>query len=229
MAIYLLDHQPIFPNPDFADKSGIVAVGGDLSVPRLLEAYANGIFPWYSDEEPIIWWSPDPRCILFPEKIHVSRSMKKLFEKKIFSVTYDTYFEEVINECQRIDRFGNPGTWITDEMKQAYLALHYQGYAHSVEVWKNHQLAGGLYGISIGKCFFGESMFSRVSNASKFALIYLANTLMKANFHFIDCQIESVHLASLGAEKIKRKDFLKILRCYIQAPAIIGSWRDVFK
>ncbi|MBC7744297.1 MAG: leucyl/phenylalanyl-tRNA--protein transferase [Flavobacterium sp.] len=207
--IYQLDNEKIwFPDPALADNDGLLAVGGDLSVERLLLAYNNGIFPWFSNETPILWYSPHERYVLFPEKIKVSKSMKQLIRSKGLHVTMNTSFEQVIIACATINRSGQPGTWITDEMKDAYIELHVQGYAHSLEVWENKSLVGGLYGVKINGVFCGESMFSKVSNASKLALITLCR---RTNLRMIDCQMHNAHLESMGAEFISRAEYIKIL------------------
>jgi leucyl/phenylalanyl-tRNA--protein transferase len=210
-------------------EEGIVAVGGDLSVERLILAYSRGIFPWYSsDRSPILWWSPDPRFVLFPENLIVSKSMRPYFNQNKFKVTWDQNFEDVIKNCQKIDREDQPGTWITSKMLAAYIQLHKKGYAHSVEVWLENELVGGLYGISLGKVFFGESMFAKVSNASKFGFISLVNQLKQKGFLLIDCQQETKHLESLGANAIKRKDFIDILNDNNIEETYIGSWENYF-
>ncbi len=203
-----------FPDCNLADDDGILAIGGDLSEERLLLAYQSGIFPWYNKGEPIIWWAPDPRMVLFPDELRFSKSMKVLFKKEIFTVTYNTAFKEVIKNCAQIKRFGQEDTWITDEMQKAYLALHKKGIATSVEVWKNQELVGGLYGIDLKdkKIFCGESMFSKVSNASKYAFICLVQKLKNEQYKLIDCQVYNAHLDSLGAREISRSNFLKILK-----------------
>lgn len=207
--VYRLDNDKIwFPDPALADEDGLLAIGGDLSVERLLLAYSHGIFPWFSDETPILWYAPHERFVLFPEKIHISSSMKQLIRKEHFKFTFNQNFEEVINECAAIHRPGQPGTWITADMRAAYTTLHKQGFAHSVEVWQDERLVGGLYGVSINHVFCGESMFSKVSNASKFALIALCRS---ANFRMIDCQMHTPHLESLGAEFISRERYLELL------------------
>lgn len=219
-----------FPDVEDSTEEGIVAMGGDLSVERLILAYGKGIFPWYSsDKSPILWWSPDPRFVLFPENLIVSKSMRPYFNQHKFQVTWDQNFEEVINNCQKIDREDQPGTWITSKMLAAYIQLHKMGYAHSVEVWSGDELVGGLYGVSLGKVFFGESMFAKVSNASKFGFISLVEQLIKKDFVLIDCQQETRHLESLGAEAIKRKDFIDILNHNNIEETYIGSWKNYFK
>jgi len=210
--IFLTDKME-FPNCNLADEDGILAIGGDLSAERLLLAYQSGIFPWFNKGEPIIWWSPDPRMVLFPDELRFSKSMKVLFKKETFKVTYNTCFTEVIRNCAQIKRFGQDDTWITNEMEQAYINLHKKGHAHSVEVWQNDELVGGLYGIDLKdkKIFCGESMFSKVSNASKYAFISLVQKLKNEQYKLIDCQVYNTHLDSLGAREIPRAQFLEIL------------------
>ena len=218
-----------FPDVEESTEEGIVAMGGDLSAERLILAYSKGIFPWYSsDKSPILWWSPDPRFVLFPENLIVSKSMRPYFNQNKFKVTWDQNFEDVIKNCQKIDREDQPGTWITSKMLAAYIQLHKMGYAHSVEVWLDNELVGGLYGISLGKVFFGESMFAKVSNASKFGFISLVNQLKQKGFLLIDCQQETKHLESLGANAIKRKDFIDILNHNNIEETYIGSWENYF-
>ncbi len=226
MPYHFLGEELVFPALENADEHGILALGGDLSPERLLLAYHSGIFPWYSADEPIIWWSPDPRFVLYPEKIKVSKSMKQVFRKEQFKVTFDQNFEEVIYHCGKIKRRGQYDTWITNEMKQAYHHLHQLGYAHSVEVWENEQLVGGLYGVSLGRCFFGESMFSYVSNASKTGFITVVQHLLQKEFMLIDCQVHTKHLESLGAEHIARTQFVKNIKAALQYPSLVGSWQD---
>lgn len=205
-----LSEELVFPSVNLAEPDGLLAMGGDLSLERLLLAYQNGIFPWYNADEPILWWSPNPRMVLFREELYISKSMQKLLRSGIFSVTYDTCFEQVIRNCGRIKRKGQSETWINENMIQAYLNLYQNQVAHSVEVWQNNELVGGLYGVQVGNVFCGESMFSCVSNASKYGFI----TFVKAfpDIKLIDCQIYSEHLASLGAREIPRMEFLKILK-----------------
>lgn len=198
-----------FPELSEASAGGLLAVGGDLSPERLLYAYKNGIFPWFDEREPILWWSPDPRFVLFPEDLKVSKSMKQILKKEEFKVTKNRAFQEVIYNCAKVKRFNQQGTWITSDMIAAYIKLHYLGYAKSVEVWKNNELVGGLYGISLeNKVFCGESMFTKVSNASKVGLISFVN---QSNYKLIDCQLHTKHLESLGAKNISRAEFLKYL------------------
>ena len=209
--LFLVKNAP-FPNVNLADENGILAIGGDLSVERLISAYKNGIFPWYNQGEPIIWYAPQKRMVLFPNEIKISKSMRKILQTKLFTVTFNTNFKEVIHHCKTINRKNQNGTWITDEMEQAYIQLHYKGIAKSVEVWQNNTLVGGLYGVDLGNVFCGESMFSLVSNASKTAFITLALMLEKQNYSLIDCQVYNKHLASLGAREINRETFMKILK-----------------
>ncbi len=216
-----------FPPVHTGTPEGIVATGGSVSPGMLISAYSQGIFPWYSENEPILWWSPDPRFVLFFENLHVSASMKKLLKKGRFQLTFDTAFREVITACGRAKRPGQEGTWITPEMIEGYTALHEIGYAHSLEVWERGVLAGGLYGVSLGRCFFGESMFTKVSNASKIALICLSKTLEAANFHFIDSQVYNPHMASLGAADISRERYFELLREGLTYPSLRGRWTDL--
>ncbi len=211
----ILGEEILFPNVETANADGIIAIGGDLSSERLLLAYKSGIFPWYNEGEPIIWYSPDPRMVLFPNRLKISKSMRSVLRKENFKITFNQYFEEVISNCKTIYRKDQPGTWITDEMQKAYIKLHKTGIAKSVEVWQNDELVGGLYGIDLGTIFCGESMFSKVSNASKVAFIYLTQKHKNKNYKLIDCQVYNEHLASLGAEEISRKEFIKTLNSKI--------------
>ncbi len=226
MPVFRLPEDEItFPHPELADPNGILAVGGDLSPERLLLAYEWGIFPWFNPNEPILWWSPDPRFVLFPEELRVSKSMRPYFNQRKFVVTFDTQFEQVIRACQQIKRDKQlGGTWITEDMVQAYCKLHELGYAHSVEVWQEGELVGGLYGISLGKIFFGESMFTTVSNASKFGFISLVRQLKTWDFQLIDCQQKTRHLASLGARSIDRALFLEYLERNAMEETLVGKW-----
>lgn len=224
MSIFWLDNRLIFPAPQYAEPSGILAAGGDLKPERLLLAYRSGIFPWFTEDDPILWWSPDPRFVLFPSELVVSRSMRPYFNQKRFSITLDTCFEQVIRACGTQSREGQDGTWITEEMVEAYCLLHQQGCAHSVEVWDNSILVGGLYGISLGHIFFGESMFSKVSNASKYGFIALVRRLEQLGFLLVDCQQETRHLASLGARPIARTQFLEILESAAWDDYLSGNW-----
>lgn len=209
--MYLLTKDLYFPAVEQASPEGILAIGGDLSAERLLLAYQSGIFPWFNKGEPIIWWSPNPRMVLFPDELAVSKSMRNILNRNIFTVTFNQNFEEVISNCQKIKRDGQKGTWITNDMIQAYCRLHELGLAKSVEVWQNGELVGGLYGIDLGHVFCGESMFSKVSNASKVAFITLANYLKQNNYQLLDCQVYNEHLESLGCREIERADFIKIV------------------
>ncbi|GHA44837.1 leucyl/phenylalanyl-tRNA--protein transferase [Salinimicrobium marinum] len=211
--MYFLKPYEKFPPVEAADEQGLLAVGGELSVARLKEAYIQGIFPWYDASQPVLWWSPDPRMVLFPEKLKVSKSMKQLLKKNAFEVTFNQHFDAVITACSEMKRDGQDGTWITSEMKEAYLEFHRSGLAFSVEVWQEDFLAGGLYGIYLRdkQVFCGESMFTKVSNASKFGFIKLIEKLRTENIQLIDCQVYTPHLESLGAEEIPRKDFLMYL------------------
>ncbi|MFK7971349.1 MAG: leucyl/phenylalanyl-tRNA--protein transferase [Bacteroidia bacterium] len=226
---YQLTDTIEFPDPAYAPPSGILAVGGDLKPERLLFAYEQGIFPWYSDDEPIIWWSPDPRFVLFPENLKVSKSMRQVLRRETFKITYDEVFPAVIKACAKVPRDGQSGTWITDEMVEAYIHLHKLGYAHSVEAWQHGKLVGGLYGISLGNAFFGESMFAKASNASKAAFITLVQALSSQGFEMIDCQMPTDHLASLGAETISRDQFLELLPGYVENETLQGDWGDLLK
>jgi leucyl/phenylalanyl-tRNA--protein transferase len=206
--IFRLDDRLLFPDPELAEEDGLLAVGGDLSVERLLLAYQNGIFPWYSEDEPILWFSPHERFVLYPAELQISKSMKKVLRLGLFSITQDKSFNDVVEACSSVPREGQDGTWITDDMKAAYARLHQLGYAHSIEVWQNNNLVGGLYGVHAGDVFCGESMFSKVSNASKTALVWLCQTGL---YKLIDCQVHTDHLASMGARMISRKDYMVIL------------------
>ncbi|MCZ6802371.1 MAG: leucyl/phenylalanyl-tRNA--protein transferase [Proteobacteria bacterium] len=210
-------------NQALRDPDGLLAIGGDLSEKRLLDAYQCGIFPWFNEGQPILWWSPDPRCILEPKEIKISRSLAKLLRKDKFKITYNAAFYDVLEGCAAV-RKGIDDTWITNDIKLAYINLFKMGYAHSVECWQNEKLVGGLYGIAMGKVFFGESMFSRVSDASKVALVHLANQLNKLNFRLIDCQVHSRHLQTLGAKPIQRDMFIKILDVYCNFEKISSAY-----
>lgn len=210
--MYILSKELVFPDQNFASEEGILAIGGDLSVDRLILAYQSGIFPWYNEGEPIIWYSPDLRMVLFPNDLKVSKTMRQVLRKNEFKVTFNQNFKEVISNCKSIFRPDQAGTWITNEMERAYMKLHEKGIAKSVEVWKEDKLAGGLYGIDLGHVFCGESMFSLESNASKYAFISLVEKLKKEKYHLIDCQVYNDHLASLGAIEIPRSDFLNYLK-----------------
>jgi len=203
------DH--IFPSPRSANEHGVVAYGGDLNPNRIIQAYKQGIFPWFESDDNLLWWSPNPRMILYPEKIKISKSLKSVIKKNTFKVTFNRDFEEVIESCSNIKRLGQKGTWITSGLKESFLNLHEKGFAISVEVWKDSKIVGGLYGLDLGNVFCGESMFSKSSNASKVALVNLSAELKKNNYKFIDCQIPTEHLKSMGGEEVSRDDFLKLL------------------
>jgi leucyl/phenylalanyl-tRNA--protein transferase len=209
MPVFSLSNKLAFPPPHLATEEGLLAVGGDLSPERLILAYKNGIFPWYNHGEPILWWSPDPRLVLFPGELHISRSLRRLLRKSMFQVTFNTRFREVIAACANAKRRAGEGTWITPEMESAYVRLNDMGYAHSVESWQDGHLVGGLYGVALGRCFFGESMFTKTSNASKVAFVTLVKRLEALDFKLIDCQVNTPHLVSLGAREIPRKEFIK--------------------
>jgi leucyl/phenylalanyl-tRNA---protein transferase len=207
--IYRLEKEKIwFPDPALADEDGLLAIGGDLSVERLLLAYSHGIFPWFSDDTPLLWYSPHERFVLFPERMKISSSLRQVIKSNRFKITVNQSFEAVIQACAEIHREGQPGTWITQDMRKAYIKLHQQGYAHSIEVWQEKNLVGGLYGVVVNRVFCGESMFSKVSNTSKLALATLCRDM---NFRMIDCQMHTPHLESLGAEFISRDQYLEIV------------------
>jgi len=212
MTVYKLTKKLVFPPPELADDDGLLAIGGDLSVDRLVLAYSMGIFPWYSDKNPILWWSPDPRLILFPAELKVSRSLRQTIKKGIYRVTTNTAFEDVIKSCATITRKGEKGTWITDDMIEAYIRLHKAGYAHSVEAWDGDDLAGGFYGVMMNKAFFGESMFAKKSDASKVAFATYAIQLADKGFELIDCQVTTEHMKRFGAREISRAEFMKHLK-----------------
>lgn len=225
MVVYRLIEEPIFPHPDESEPDGLLAVGGDLSPERLLSAYASGIFPWYDHNSPILWWSLDPRLVLFFDKLHVSRRVKRKIRQGEYTVTLDRAFESVIKNCAGKYRPGQGGTWIVPEMIEAYVNLHKLGFAHSVEVWNKHgKLAGGLYGVSLGKIFSGESMFFLEPDASKVGFSYLVQYLRNREFHFVDCQQPTDHLKSLGAEEMKRDIFLEKLEEALDFSALRGDW-----
>ncbi len=223
MPVYLLNESYEFPPAEGAEE-GIVAVGGDLSPQRLLNAYKSGIFPWYSNGEPIIWWSPDPRFVLFPDELHISKSMQRILKAGVFEATMDTDFQHIIRQCAVVSRKGENGTWITEDMIAAYRTLHELGYAHSLEVRSNGEIVGGIYGISLGKCFFAESMFHTTSNASKFALIKLVDYLKRNEFLFLDAQIHTAHVESMGGKDISRNEFLRLLHKGLSGESMVGKW-----
>jgi len=215
----------IFPNPRYASEEGLLAFGGDLSTTRILKAYRKGIFPWYNAGDPILWWSPNPRALLFARNFKVSKSFAKTIKSGLFEVKFDTDFSSVIKACASTPRDGQNGTWILPEIQDVYIELHEMGYAHSVESYIDGKLVGGLYGISMGKSFFGESMFSWHSDASKIALRALSEVLDNNGYDFVDCQLPTEHLMSLGAIEVNRDDFLDLLGTTLQKPSMIGSWQ----
>ncbi len=225
MPVFYLTEKILFPPVHYAEPSGIIAVGGDLSPERLLEAYSSGIFPWFSDDSPIIWWSPDPRFVIYPAEIKISRSMRQVLERKFFRITFDRAFREVVTGCSRPRKYEQE-TWITEDMIEAYVKLHEIGYAHSVEAWHGDELAGGLYGVSLGGAFFGESMFAKETNASKAAFITLAVNLKRLGFDIIDCQVYTEHLESLGAFEMPRGEFISIINNSMVRDSIRGNWGE---
>ena len=224
MPVFLLSDDIEFPPPELASREGLLAVGGDLCQERLIEAYSMGIFPWFSEAEPIMWWSPDPRLVLYPDELRVSRSLQKTIKKGLFQLTMDQSFDQVITACAGVRRKHGKGTWIVPDMINAYCQLHVSGYAHSVEAWQNDELVGGLYGVSLGKCFFGESMFTHVDNASKVAFVALVEHLRTLSFDLIDCQVTTEHLISFGAREIQRGVFLDQLKETLAKPTLKGKW-----
>lgn len=223
MPVYRLGKALAFPPVEEAEE-GLLAIGGDLSVPRLLLAYSRGIFPWFNEGDPILWHSPDERTLLTRDSLHVSRRLERTLRRAAYRVTADTVFGQVIAACAGTPRADQGGTWITDEMQDAYLALHEEGYAHSIEVWADGQLVGGLYGVSLGACFFGESMFSWYTDASKIALVTLTRWGAEHGIDLIDCQMETPHLLSMGAFSIPRKEFLTLLAEHLKQPTQRGPW-----
>jgi leucyl/phenylalanyl-tRNA--protein transferase len=224
MPVFLLSDKIAFPSPHLASEQGLLAMGGDLSRKRLILAYQMGIFPWYSDNEPIMWWSPDPRLVLYPREIKISKTLKKIIKKKLYHVTMDLEFVQVITQCAHIRLHKNEPTWIVKDMINAYCELHESGFAHSVEVWQKDELVGGLYGVSLGRCFFGESMFTLASNASNVALVKLVEYLNSMSFDLIDCQTTTEHLVRFGAKQIPRRLFLQQLKKSLQTPTLRGKW-----
>ena len=224
MPIYRLTDEIIFPPPEYAEENGLLAVGGDLSEERLLLAYAMGIFPWYSEDSPILWWSPDPRLILIPGELKISRSLKQTIKKGIYEVTMDKAFAQVVINCAEVHRKKDGDTWITQDMLDAYRRLHDSGVAHSVESWYRGELSGGLYGVALGGAFFGESMFTRRTDASKVAFVNLVQYLVQRDFELIDCQVTTEHLMSFGAKRVPRSKFLEILRRALRRPTRRGIW-----
>lgn len=225
MTVYRIpDDEHAFPHPSLAEPSGLLGVGGDLAPERLLLAYANGIFPWYSEGQPILWFSPDPRCVLPPAELRIGRSLKKTLRKSAFRVTMDTAFSDVISACKHTSRPGQEGTWITEEMRDAYVDLHRMGHAHSVEVWLGEELVGGLYGVALGKLFAGESMFSRASDASKTGLVWLVRQLEQWGFGLVDAQVHTDTLARMGAVEVPRSEYLASIGPLVAGGGRVGVW-----
>jgi leucyl/phenylalanyl-tRNA--protein transferase len=222
--IYRLFDEPIFPSPQEAEPDGLLAVGGDLSPQRLLNAYSCGIFPWYAPRSPILWWSTDPRLVLFPSELHVSRSLRRVLNRGRFQVTFDQAFEEVIRACACAPRPGQEGTWIVPEMVEAYSRLHHLGFVHSVEAWRDDRLVGGLYGVALGRAFFGESMFFSEPDASKVAFVHLVHRLERRQYDLVDCQQTTAHLLRFGAREVRRTEFLQRLALALDHPTERGPW-----
>lgn len=227
MPVYALPKAHVFPPVSHAEPDGLLAVGGDLAPDRILMAYHQGIFPWYSEGSPILWWSPDPRMILMTAELKISKSMRQVMRSGKFKITYDKAFEEVIEACGNVPRPGQDGTWLTQEMRLAYIQLHQLGFAHSVEVWREGRLVGGLYGLAIGSVFCGESMFSLESNASKAGFIDLVKRLQAIGFRFVDCQVHTPHLESLGAKEVPREEFLDLLETALQDEDLDQAWHTL--
>ncbi|MCP4671312.1 MAG: leucyl/phenylalanyl-tRNA--protein transferase [Desulfobacula sp.] len=224
MPLFRLSEKLDFPPAYFARSDGLLCVGGDLTPQRLILAYERGIFPWFSESEPLLWWSPDPRLVLFPGNIHISKSLKKKIKRSLFDIKIDNAFEETIRSCALVRKDRDEGTWIIPEMVSAYTKLHGLGYAHSIEAWQDNKLVGGLYGVCIGGSFFGESMFSFVNDASKIALVVLANLLKKNKFDLIDCQVTTQHLLDMGACEIPRAVFLNIIKKSVKRKMDKNLW-----
>ncbi|BBD07506.1 leucyl/phenylalanyl-tRNA--protein transferase [Desulfovibrio ferrophilus] len=221
---FIPPHNLWFPDPNEADADGLLAFGGDLSVQRLVESYARGIFPWYGPGDPILWWSPDPRLVLEPEDLHVSRSLRRVINSRRFEISVDTGFRSVICECSRAPRREGPGTWLVPEMISAYVDLHHSGWAHSVEARLDGQLVGGVYGVAVGRAFFGESMFYREADASKVAFVWLVRLLEQWGYGLIDCQQTTAHLLRFGANEIPRRSFLSRIASLVTVPVLDGAW-----
>jgi leucyl/phenylalanyl-tRNA--protein transferase len=226
MPVFQLTDDLLFPPPELARDDGLLAVGGDLSEERLLLAYSLGIFPWFAEGDPILWWAPDPRLVLFPADLKISKRLARTIRQNKFTVTMDTAFSAVINNCAHIRIKNGEETWITEDMKEAYCKLHELGYAHSVECWQDNTLVGGIYGIALGAAFFGESMFSKVTDSSKVALVFLAQQLTAWNFDFIDCQVRTKHLVRLGAKEITGESFYALLKKSIDKPGRLNKWQQ---
>jgi leucyl/phenylalanyl-tRNA--protein transferase len=229
MPVYLLNESLVFPHPELSEPNGLLAIGGDLSVQRLLLAYSNGIFPWYSEDSPILWFSPDPRLVLPLSELHVSRRLGKIIRSGKFEVEFDGAFENVIRSCSAVGRKRQTGTWITEDMIEAYIELHKEGYAHSIETYQDGELAGGLYGVALGGVFFGESMFHVVSDASKVALYRLVEKLRGWSFCFIDSQVPNSHMKRMGGKEVTRARFLEMLGEALKKETLRGSWSDTVR
>jgi len=221
---WLLEQELSFPHPSLAEPGGLLAVGGDLSEERLILAYRNGIFPWFEEDDHYYWYAPDPRWVLFPKELRIHKSMRSIFSQQKFRYSIDTCFERVMRACAETERGGHTGSWISESFVAAYTRLHLQGIAHSVEVWQEQELVGGLYGIALGKIFYGESMFTRVSNASKAGFITFVQALAKTGFSLIDCQQQTTHLESLGARGISRELFMEYLEKNVYERTLLGPW-----
>lgn len=224
MTVFLLSETNSFPPVYLAEKNGLLAIGGDLSEERLLQAYRQGIFPWYAQGDPILWWSPEPRTVLYPDRFVISRTLRKVLKRNLFNITFDYAFSKVIAGCASVHTEKHADTWIVEEMGEAYIRLHERGYAHSVEAWADGILAGGLYGVAMGRCFFGESMFTQKPNASKVAFAVLVRYLKSRGFHLIDCQMKTDHLMRFGAVEIPRKTFIKELTHALSVSEPAGKW-----
>lgn len=221
MPVFYLDHLPDFPPTHYAEEDGLLAIGGELTPERIISAYQKGIFPWYNEGEPYLWWTPAPRFVLYPNDLHISRSVKRKLNQNFFQVTTNLNFKEVINICQQIPRNEQDETWIADEMKSAYISLHKQGFAHSIEVWKDKNLVGGIYGIALGKVFFGESMFSKQNNASKYGIIKLIQKMPDLGLEVLDCQMQTDHMEKLGGKFVHRKEFEAFLPNSLEKKTIV--------
>lgn len=224
MAVFRLPREPIFPDPELAEPDGLLAVGGDLSPERLVAAYACGIFPWYGKGSPVLWWSPDPRMVLFPAELHLPRSLRRTMRSGRYRIGADAAFERVVRRCASSPRPGQEGTWITQDMARAYLRLHRLGLAHSIEAWEEDELAGGVYGVSLGGCFFGESMYADRPDASKVAFAVLVEWLGARGFDLVDCQVDTEHVRRFGAREIPRREFLERLARSLERPTLRGRW-----
>ncbi len=225
MPVFRLSDALVFPDPTLADDGGLLAVGGDLRPERLLLAYRNGIFPWYSEGRPIMWWCPAPRYVLLPEELHVGRSLKKQIKRAPYRISCDEAFEQVMLRCAKAPRPGQDGTWITKAMRAAYVELHRLGFAHSVEAWQGDELVGGLYGVAIGQAYFGESMFAEAPDASKIGFVLLVEQLQRWGFRLVDCQVHTEHLERFGAKMIELSEFLARVRAAVDAPGHPGPWQ----